>query len=290
MKPVSIGIFYFSGTGNTKIVAELFEKEFKSNGANVKIIAIEDILRKRVPLVINKYDIIGMGYPIHAFNAPKIFFDFIDRIPFIKNKKTFTFKTSGDPWGYGGATIFVRDKLKSKGFDVFHENLIVMPANVVIKYNDNLVKQLYNTAIRKVKKMAEEILLGKVKLQKNSFLLKIFTRIFSTMESSGAKYFGKDLKVSKSCNLCEICIRNCPTNTIYKEDNKIMFNKDCALCMRCIYNCPKMAISPKFFKFFMIKDGYNIQKVINDPNIKGNFISSKTKGYFKHFYSYITED
>ncbi|MHA1343309.1 MAG: EFR1 family ferrodoxin [Promethearchaeota archaeon] len=283
----SICIFYFSGTGNTKIVTNLFKEEFEKKGIYVKVIAIEDLFKKNVPLEIKKYDLLGFGHPVHAFNAPKFFFNFVNSLPKVKNKDVFTFKTAGDPIFNSGATTMLRKHLKRRGYKVFNENLIVMPANVFIKYNNEFVKQLYNTAIKKVKKMSEDILAKKKKLQKNNIFLSIFTFFFSRMESLGTKSLGKYFKVLDTCTLCKLCVNICPTDNIFEEDQKIKFGEKCTFCLRCVYSCPKNSISLRYFKFFILKDGYNIQNIINDPKIKGDFINSKTKGFFKHFYKYI---
>jgi len=289
MENQNIGIFYFSGTGNTKIVANLFANEFQSKGIDTELISIEDVLKKKIALSIKEYDLLGFGHPIHAFSAPKIFFNFLDILPNVRCKKTFTFKTAGDPLCYGGATSLVRKHLNKKGYRIFHENLIVMPANVVIKYDDSLIKQLYEVAVKKVKRGTKEILLGKPHLQKNNLWLKIGTYLFNKAESSGASYFGKHLIATDSCTLCEKCIRECPTRNISKKNEKIIFGNMCTFCMRCIYSCPERAISNKYMNFFVIKKGYNILNVIDDPKIKGNYITHKTKGFFKHFYKYMSE-
>ena len=285
----NIGIFYFSGTGNTKLVANLFAEEFKRKGFNTKLIPIEDVLNKRLALSMGDYDLLGFGHPVHAFSAPKIFFDFLDRLPNVVDKKTFTFKTAGDPLCYGGSTSLVRKHLSKKGYKVFHENLIVMPANVMFKYDNSIIKQLYEVAVKKVKRRTKEILLAKVNLQKNSLWLKIGTYMFNKAESSGASYFGKYLTATDSCNLCGKCIRECPTGNISITSETIIFGSKCTFCMRCIYICPEKAISNKFMNFFVIKEGYTIQNIIDDPEIKGNYITHKTKGYFKHFYKYMSE-
>ncbi len=282
-----IGIFYFSGTGNTEIVANLYANEFQNKGFDTNLIPIETILRKNIAPSVSNYDILGFGYPVHAFSAPKIFFDFHDRLPNVDDKITFTFKTAGDPLCRGGSTSLVRKCLSRKGYKVFHENLIVMPANVVIKYHDSLIKQLYEVAVKRVKRATEEILLGKTNLQKNNLSLKIGTYLFSKAESNGASWFGKYLIASDLCNLCGKCIKECPTRNISKHNKNIIFGNKCTFCMRCVYNCPERAISNKYMNFFVIKKGYNILNVINDPKIKGNYITHKTKGFFKHFYKYI---
>lgn len=286
-----IGIFYFSGTGNTEIVANLLENEFKNRGFEVEIIRIEDILKEKTQVDIEKYDMVGMGYPVHAFNAPRIFFDFIKKLPRAKNKKTFIFKTSGDPMLNAGATVMVRNRLKSKGYDVFYEKLMVMPSNVLVRYCDDLVKQLYLVAANRVKKLVNDVISGKINLQKNGIFLRTFTRVFSGGESLGARFFGKGLEVSEFCILCSKCINNCPTGNIsISEKNKIKFGWNCILCMRCIYNCPQRAISPRFLKFFVLKDWYDINRIINDPELKGNYVSEKTKGYFRSFKRYMNEE
>jgi len=285
----NIGVFYFSGTGNTKLVANLFANEFKRKGFTTKLIPIEDVLNKKLTLSIGDYDLLGFGHPVHAFSAPKIFFDFLNRLPNVDDKKTFTFKTAGDPLCSGGSTSLVRKHLSKKGYKVFHENLIVMPANVMFKYDDSLIKQLYEVAVKKVKSGTKEILLGKKNLQKNNLWLKIGTYLFNKAESSGASYFGKYLITTDSCNLCGKCIKECPTRNISISNEKIIFGNKCTFCMRCVYICPEKAISNKYMNLFVIKEGYNIQNVIDDPKIKGNYITHKTKGYFKHFYKYLSE-
>jgi len=283
----SVGMFYFSGTGNTGIVATLLAEEFRKKGLHVNTTKIEDVLKNTVQAEIEKYDIVGMGYPIHALNAPKIFFKFIKKLP-AENKKTFIFKCSADPFMNGGTTSMVRTRLTQKGFHIFYEKLFVMPSNVLIQYNDELVKQLYDTAVCKAEKMAEDILSGKVNLQKNDIFSQIFTGLFSGLEWMGTPFFGKDLTVSDSCDLCEECVKNCPTGNIFKKGDKIKFGWKCVVCLRCVYNCPQKAIEPRLYKFFVLKE-YKIQKVINNPNIKGDYISKDTKGYYKHFYDYMTE-
>ncbi|MCX6662914.1 MAG: EFR1 family ferrodoxin [Euryarchaeota archaeon] len=288
-QPRTIGIFYFSGTGNTKMIVELLATEFERYGSVVDVIAIDELMKTNKTAEVEKYDIIGFGYPVHAFNAPRIFFEFIELLRDGKQKKTFIFKSSGDPFMQGGSTALVRKALQKKGYDVIYERLFVMPANVLVRYQDRLIKQLCNTAVQRAKTMVKEILSEITKLQKNTFFSNFLTAAFSSIENYGARFFGKNLYVSDSCNLCGICISNCPTNNITKQKGHIIFHSKCTLCMRCIYRCPANAISPHFLKFFVISPWYEIQTIVDNPAIKDACISSKTKGFFRHFNRYFSE-
>lgn len=284
----TVGIYYFSGTGNTEIVARLLGEEFKKKGCTVDITRIEDVLNNTVRQEMEKYALVGMGYPVHALNAPKIFFDFIEQLPFMQ-KKVFTFRCSADPFMKGGTTTMVRKRLHKKGYTVFYERLFVMPSNVLVGYADELIKQLYNAAVNKTGTMCEEVLSGKEFLQENDLLSQIIVRMFSGMEQAGAPLFGKDLTVSDSCTLCNQCVKNCPTNNISRINDTITFGWNCILCMRCVYSCPENAISPRLFRFFVLREGFNVQEVINDPAIKGDFVTTETKGYFKRFCDYLKQ-
>lgn len=285
----SVGIFYFSGTGNTEIVAHLLVERFMDKCSRVDIFKIEDILENEIEIEMERYNIIGIGYPIHALNAPRIVFEFIKRLQ-KADKKVFIFKCPADPFMNGGATTMVRTYLARKGYHVFYERLIVMSSNVLIRYDDRLTKQLYNAAVRKAEKTVDDVLAGKCNLQENGFFEKIATRLFSGLEWMGAPFFGKDLTVSESCNLCEVCVKNCPTANISRNNDKIIFGWNCMMCMRCIYTCPVSAIRPRLYRFFMLKEGYNILEIIADPEIKGDFVSSTTKGYWSRLYDYMQED
>jgi ferredoxin/flavodoxin len=289
MNTKKILIYYFSGSGNTECVSNLFLKEFENHGVQTRVIAIEDVLNRKYSFLSNDIDLIGFGHPVHAFGAPRIFIDFIKSIPAIENIPSFYFRTAGDPFCQAGSTSIVRKTLQNKGYNIFHESLLVMPANVVYQYNDDIIKQLYITAKRKISIIVRQVLRNKPNLQKNSLLLKTISYLFNKLETLGAGYFGKTLYVTDSCNHCRLCVKKCPTNNIHEdsESKEIKFGNNCTFCLRCVYLCPFSSIRNKYMNFFIIKDGYDISKAIDNPKIKGDYITSATKGFFKHFYKYL---
>jgi len=135
----------------------------------LRFFAIDELLKENKIVGLLKYDRIGFGYPVHALNAPRLFFEFIVQLPEGKQKKTFLFKTAGDPFLSGGSTSMVQKQLQKKGFNVRYEQLFVMPANVIVRYKDQLITQLYNAAVRRTQAMVKDILSETTKLQRNTF-------------------------------------------------------------------------------------------------------------------------
>ena len=286
-----ICIYYFSGTGNTEIVAELFKDEFTKTNKSTDLVKIEDILNNKKKLDIDKYNLIGIAHPVYSFGAPGIIYKFIKILP-KNNKRVFLFKTAGDfIFLNNAASKNAIKKIKKKGFDVFHESLICMPSNWLIEYTEEVSKQLYNTAKIKVKNIVCEILDSKKRIIKANIFLRLLTFFVNILEDKcGAKMFGRFLAINKNCIDCGKCIKNCPTENIYKKDDRIKFKWKCIFCMRCVYACPGNAIKSRGLNVFILKDGYNIRKIIDNKNIKGDYITKKTKGFYKRFYKYISSE
>ena len=288
---MNVGIFYFSGTGNTKIVAELFADNFRKNNHRVKIKSIEDFTKKNTTLNIDNFDLIGIGHPVYGMGFPGIINTFIKMLPEYSNKNVFIFKSAGDFVSINnGASKLIIKKIEKKGYTVIHESLICMPSNWLIGYENNFAKQLYKAAIKKTEKYSDEILNCEKQRIKAGIILKLvsmFTNFFE--ENFGARFYGRFLKVNKNCNNCNKCINQCPVSNIYRENSKIKFGWNCIWCMRCIYNCPANAIKARILNCTVLKKGYDIKKIINDSSIKGNFVNDKTKGFYKHFYRYLNE-
>ncbi|NPV01099.1 MAG: hypothetical protein HPY53_06935 [Brevinematales bacterium] len=283
---MKIGIFVFSGTGNTRIGADFLAESLRKSGADAEVVNIEDFTKSEAIPDLSKYDLIGIGYAVHAFDAPWPAYDFISSLPESPGKQCFLFKSAGDFFWNGGSSSKARRILMKKGFDVFHETLFVMPANVFMRYPDPVIRNLYTLAKKTAEKSAGEILSGVRSLAKNGIINRIFTRLFSNGESFGVKLMGRRMRVSADCNRCGLCWRECPTGNITEGETRPVFGKKCSLCMRCIHRCPKYAITP-WLKFFRLKEPYNIKKIVADKTIPDNALKSIDKGFFKRYRRYF---
>jgi ferredoxin len=287
-KPPSIALFYFSGTGNTELVAGILAKELRDRGATVDLVKIEDVTRGTVKLDTYDYDMIGIGHVVHAFNAPRIVYDFVKKLPFARNKPAFVFRCACDLHANGGSTLILRDRLWQRGYRVFHESVFVTAANVVIPYSDELTKQLFNAAAVRAKRIAKEIVLVQNVLQRNTLTQRLWTSL-SYLESLGARMLKLHFRVSKECALCEECIRNCPTANICRSGDGISFRWRCIMCMRCVYGCPKRAISLWLLNWVPLKGRYDVKSIVENPSLKGEYLTPETKGYYRRMYNYIAD-
>ena len=162
-----------------------------------------------------------------------------------------------------------------------------MPANVFIRYPDDFIRELVRTAERRAGETADEIIAGLPRRETPGFLSRLCTRFFSSLEVRGGRYFGRDLRVSSECTLCEKCIRECPRGNISRREDRIVFGKQCMICMRCLYGCPQNAISPRFFSFFKLKRWYDLATLAADAPLAGGYVPNGRGGIFRLFSGYL---
>lgn len=258
-------VYYFSGTGNTDIVANMIKEEFLKQQCCIDLIKIEDILKGNLKINLQKYDLVGIGCPVIGYGVPSIIRDFLPLFPNGNRKKVFIFRTAGGvaPINYNASKPLIR-KLTKKGYDVFHERVFSISSNWIVRYDDAVIRQLYEATGKKVAIMCNEVLNEQKRFLKTSVRLGVVMEAVSVMSSALLRLAGKDMTVNKFCSHCGLCIRNCPSSNIYEKSGKIHFKFSCSNCMRCVYSCPKNAIHYRLLNFFAISDGYNIKKILNN--------------------------
>jgi len=277
-------IYYQTGTRNTEYVANLIAKELEARKYEV---TLQEAVIPFKPIDPSGFDMIGFGYPIHAFNAPKFFLQFIRTLPEVDKIPTFIFKTSGEPFHYNNASSFTLKRILSrKGFQVILEEHLLMPYNIMFRYSDSLVKQM----ILHNQKMAEVIAW---KLHKKQYsppkyrLFHILIMYLFRLQWFGAKINRPFIRASKSkCISCELCAKECPAGTIEMVNGYPKFVNSCTMCMRCVMECPTDAIKFGIFNFWKVSGTYNFKHILEDDLISPSYVNEKTKGYFKLFRKY----
>ncbi len=283
-RPDSITLAYFSGTGNTEYLARRLAEKFIRRGIPVRRIRIGDALTRIIP---PEGGVLGLAYPVHALNAPAPVFDFIAALPEGGGRRAFIVRGPADPLFDGGSAHLVIQALQVRGWEVFHESMVVMPSNVFVRYADPLIRRLLAAAESRTETVAGDVAAGTTRLRSPGPLARFLTRHLSRLETKGGKYFGRDLQASSACDLCGLCLRSCPTGNIRREGGKIVFGDRCIICMRCIYLCPRGAISPRLFRFFRLKRWYNLSALAASGREENGPRGKAGRGIWRFFRRYL---
>ena len=233
-------MLYFSGTGNSKYIAELF-----CQNMNAACYSIED--DKDFGELIASEEIIGICYPIYGSRVPRIMREFIIRyMDSLKDKKLIIFCTqmffSGD-----GARVFM-DIFPRDFAKVIYAEHFLMPNNVCNLFltplpSDKTIQKYLTSAHRKMQTVCAKIKNGKIK--KRGFNL--FSRILGLFQGVFLPGLEKialsKVWIDNDCNKCLLCVSVCPMNNFEHKNGAITTKNNCTMCYRCINKCPQKAIS-----------------------------------------------
>ena len=244
---MKINIIYFSQTGNTKKVAKVMQSTLNDSGHTTQVIP----LRKATPADTTKADLIAIGAPCFAAQAPTPIKSFLHSLPNLNGKPAFVFATSGGAPGrvlYDMASILKKKDAKvlggflSRG-EVFH------PAPCMIgRFPGRPDMTDLETAKRFASALSDQLGKGPhVDIAENrqdatkhgwgfyDFMAKISPDPLQRI------LLPKPKLDENLCNECKLCAVECPMDNIALNSYP-KIGGNCIRCYRCITICPKSAL------------------------------------------------
>jgi ferredoxin len=243
---------YFSGTGNTKYVAELFSRKM-----NARCFSIEDNADFSADLKAN--ETIAFCYPIYNSRVPRIMRLFAHKhMPDLLGKKVIILVTqqafSGD-----GARVFT---------DLFDKGAI----NVIYAEHFNLQQNMGNipvwSALFKPGKKTNRRYIRKTEIKMNAVCSNIkngivkrrgFSKLSEILGYIQGKPWQKDtgeitparlekhlmkgVRIHEGCNACNLCAGICPMKNLVNKAGKMEHLNNCTVCYRCVNRCPQKAVT-----------------------------------------------
>lgn len=276
-------IYVFSGTGNTQKACELYKQEFENQGVDTTIYKIKaGFVDMPNP---NEYDCVGIAYPIHGFNAPKIVLDFARKMPESKqkNKKYFIVKTSGEPLKINNvSSIKLNSILKRKGYVTTSEYHYVMPYNMIFRHTDEMAYKMNFTLQALAPIEARDVLDGKEHILKK-IPLGAFISWVVRIEHPAMKVNGRFFKVdANKCINCGMCAKNCPVGNIKIDKNgKFHFGGECLMCTRCSFNCPTDAFNIAMLNGWRVNGKYSFKMPVQKEENKHEWYCKRA--YARYF-------
>lgn len=237
-----IQIYYFSGTGNTFYVLDRLAKRLRELGNTVNFTSCE-----RVEKIDYECDIVGIAFPIHTSTAPKIFSEFLKKMPVVDNKPLFGIVTSG--YMAGDVLKYETQCLIEKGYKPFLLRNIVIANNLHLPFlcplkvtKQKVIDKRLIKIDKKISKIAINIDNKTIDIRGNNIIDIMFGVLQRSFGVVHEKKNFKGFTCSDDCIKCKWCVNNCPTKNIQICGDKIKFHNNCLLCMRCYNFCPCTAI------------------------------------------------
>ena len=235
-------IFYFSGCGNSKHVAETI-----ATGLNDTLTFIPEAAREgRYDYTLAEGERLGFVFPIYSWAPPRLVLDFVKKLQ-LKAKPDYLYFacTCGDNCGLTEKVF--RKAVEEKGWSLsacfsvqMPETYIGMagfkldtPENAKLKIDraNDLLKQNITRLINK--EHFSEMVVGSLAWLKTYLVNPGFNR----SATDDSKYH-----VTEACIHCGKCVEACPLKNITLEEGRPKWHGHCTMCMGCYHHCPVNAI------------------------------------------------
>lgn len=229
-------IFYFSGTGNCLKLSKDIAEALPDCG-------IVSMGTSREYVLVGEYDSIGFVYPVYFQGIPGKVRDFISRIDFGTNKKTYIYAVATYGALAGNGVSQTAALLRGRGLELSYGNTVRMFSNYIIFYNmSKKVDAVTEASNRAAVPVIDDIKHHRTRRTgKPNPLLEAYYQMRFKSVPEMDKYY----TVSDGCVSCGICQRVCPVDNIGLDRGKPFFRHHCEQCVACIQYCPKRAINFK---------------------------------------------
>ena len=244
-------LIYFSGTGNTKmaaeVVAEATADELVDLGAKYKVGDFD--------LAVKQGDALGIAFPVYRWSTPRIVDEFFRKARFVTDdgnpyKPGYVYAI--DIYGYfPGSEIAFLESIISKRFGFAFDATFEIPsvANCIYVSNPpNPTKQAEENAREEAaaRRVANQIANRElVREGRGTPLGRLLSKMTGTQSKlRSTKQFHVE---TDKCTSCGTCMRICPTNTISMHGGHPLWTGDnCTECLACIHRCPEGAMEYGF--------------------------------------------
>lgn len=233
-------ILYFSGTGNSRHLAELIGRQ-----AHERVCDMAELMRSGTTvLCLSAEERLGWVFPTHFWGMPALVREFVSRVSFSGYAGQYCFAAvtygmvCGNPHGQ------LRSLLRDKGiglnasFSVRMVDVWTPLFNLTDKARSLRITQ---AAIPVMERVARAVA-DKRRAKRISCLPPLIAdavhKIMYQRHRPTSPFHTTD-----SCIACRLCADSCPANAIEMNAGRPMWvTGECTLCLRCLHHCPRFAI------------------------------------------------
>lgn len=234
-------ILYFTGTGNSRYVAEKIGEALQEEP-----VSLNTYIKEKKQGEFHSDSPYIFVLPTYAWQMPHIIRDFIEDSHFAGSDKAYFVLTCG--MSAGGAGEYAKDVCTKTGLTYMGVGVVVMPENYIAMFpvpDERKSAEIIKRAEEPIRRITETIAAGgKIGSEKAAFGKKlqsgIINRGFYRLIVSAKGFYAKE-----NCIGCGRCEQVCPLNNIHLTDKRPVWGDHCTHCMACISQCPVEAIEYK---------------------------------------------
>lgn len=235
-------ILYFSGTGNTKYVANLFSQALVAKGVSVQMRSAEE------PQPVEAgYDFLVVGCPKY-YEYPALFLlQYLRKVLPAAQHQTpvlaFCTEASAAKTDFSGLAKLLRQKNHelciTQSFTMAND---LMFLGGFLPTPQKEVQGNLKKAAQLVPTLVNALLAGQRQTEKVAPYLRPVYHAVAAGCTAVMPLFAMNYAASDACIGCGLCAKSCPKSNIQMVEKRPRFGKNCIFCTRCINLCPAHAI------------------------------------------------
>lgn len=218
-------LYYFSPTGGTKEVGEIFCGEISEN---VKLV---DLGQPKSMVEEAQSELIVAAVPVFGGRIPAVAAKKLSELDG-RGKKAVTLAVYGTR-AYEDALLELNNVLEERGFQIAASAALIARHSIVPEVGKGRPDEQDR---KEIAKFAQKVL---EKLEKNS---EDSVKVPGNYPYKAEMNMGVTPVSLSDCNQCGKCASVCPTEAIQMEKSGAVTSPEkCILCMACVYACPSQA-------------------------------------------------
>ena len=238
-----VGLYYYSGAGNTKFIAKALAKKLRSLDHEVVMMRITDTHAQTFE---QNVELFIVGFPVYDLSAPSSVQTLVKNLK-ISTKPIAFFCTKA--FASADAIRELSLVAKSKNMSIVEEKEFYMPATDLLgmfakkgSRTEKITKFFHSRHIGK----KLDVFINHMLQKKSHTVAKKWYVYLSPLvpakwkegfHAQYSRYVPEFFSQPDICIECMKCVNECPRDNI-RFDEVIKFDLNCDMCLHCLHHCP----------------------------------------------------